>query len=274
MERLSVMGVGFIGSRYCELYPNETVPEARDCTFPTQRDVLWLRSTTDNYGPIHGDLHTDINTNLNHVMDVLPTVNGVFNLISTWFCCSPSGQTPDAPAREDCVCDPNGFYSITALAREKLVRSYQQSTNRPYRILRLCNVIGNDPRAGKQKNALEMMLGKIKKGEDIEVYDGDNWRNILHVNDVCRAIHCVLEKGDLNTIYNIGSPQSVRIYDLVQHALYVTGSKSRVTLVPVPRFHKIVQVSDFWMSTDKLRALGFVPDMDPYEAVERVLANL
>ncbi len=276
MKPHSVMGVGFIGSRYCELYPDETVPEQRDCAFPTQSDVLWLRSTTSNYHPVHGDLATDIDTNLTHFARVLPTVDGVFNLISSWFVWgSASGQDATHPARETDPCDPNGWYSITALAREKLLRSYQQTRNRSYRTLRLCNVLGVDPRASRQKAALVHMLGQVKRGEDVTVYTGDCYRNVMHVDDVCRAIHLCLSRDEtLNSVTNIGAPRSERMIDLVEHARAVTGSKSRITLVAPPRFHQIVQTESFFMDTTKLRSLGFVPDMDAYQAVERVLAAL
>ncbi len=269
-------GTGFILSRYHQLYPHETVVEPRASVKPLGDDALWGISTVSNYAPTRGDLQTDIDTNLTHFAQVLPTVDGVFNLISSWFVYgSAIGQDPTHPARETDPCDPNGWYSITALAREKLLRSYQQTRGRAYRTLRLCNVIGNDPRAGREKNALEHMLRQVMRGEDVTVYSGDCFRNVLHVDDVCRAIHLCLSRDEtLNGVTNIGAPRSVRMVDLVEHAKSVTGSKSRVTLVAPPRFHQIVQVPDYWMDTTKLRGLGFVPDMDAYQAVERTLAEL
>lgn len=278
---LSVMGsTGFVGARYCAMYPDEAYPEPSRMVVPLCRDVLMLRSTVDNYAPQRGDLTIDIEVNLLHLMRVLDHVAHMqsvktFTFISSWFCYGFAAGTDAAhPARETDPCDPNGTYSITKLAAEKMVRSLCQTWGVPYRILRLCNVIGNDPRASKTKNALGMMLAKVKRGEDVEVYTGDNHRSILHVDDVCRAIHtCLHTDATLNGITNIGGP-SVRIIDLIYHAIRVTGSKSRVTLVAPPRFHTIVQVPDFWMDTTKLRGLGFVPDMTAYEAVERVLSRL
>ncbi len=274
MTKVSVMGVGFIGGRYCDLY-SHACPELRETVTPRYDDVLFLRSTTDNYAPTRGDFHTDIDTNLTHLMKVLPVTRGVFNHVSSWFVWGSAAGTDAAhPARESDPCDPNGFYSISKLASEKLIRSYCEMAGKQYRILRLCNVIGNDPRAGKQKNALEMMLAKVKRGEDVDLYTGDCYRNVLHVDDVCRAIRLCLDKAPLNEIVNIGAPQSVRMYDLINHAIARTGSKSRINLVAPPRFHQIVQVPDFWMDTTKLRGLGFVPDMDAYQAVDRVLGGM
>jgi nucleoside-diphosphate-sugar epimerase len=274
------MGVGFVGGRYCAMYP-DAMPEPRYTVKPTRDDVLFTRSTVDNYAPLHGDFHTDIETNLLHLTEVLPHVSGIFNFVSSWFTVANAGQCFDSPAREDDLCDPNGYYSATKACAEHLVRSHTQTAQaglipgpRAYRILRLGNVLGIDPRASKTKNALVHLLAKVKAGEDVTVYTGDCLRDVMHVDDTCRAIRLCLERGTLDTIYHIGYGTSVRTIDLIEHAKGVTGSHSRITLVAPPRFHQIVQVPDFHFCTAKLRGLGFVPDMDPYQAVERVLANL
>lgn len=281
------MGVGFIGSKYFSLYPSDTTPEHRDTVIPNEDDVLFTRSTVDNYAVLRGTPKRDIETNLMHLMDVLPNVRGTFTWTGTWFSFGKNRGGHDAgfdawePARETDPCNPTGFYSITKLAAEQIIASYTKTAQaglvpgpRNYRILRLCSVIGNDPRAGKEKGAIEMMLRKIVRGEEVNLYTGDAYRNVLHVDDVCRAIRLCMEHGDLDTIYNIGAPTSVRVFDLLQHALAVTGSKSRINLVAQPRFHEIVQTESFWMDTTKLASLGFTPSMDAYQAVDRVIAGM
>jgi len=284
VSRVSVLGMGFIGSRYCQLYPHEVTPEARDCVAPTEADVLHLRSTISNYNVLNpATLKLDTETNIMHLLDVLPNGRGTFTWTGTWFVWGKSGAgaTAATAAREGDPCLPTGLYSASKLHAEHIIRSYVETAQaglvsgpRNYRILRLCNVIGNDPRAGKQKNALEMMLRRVVRGEEVEIYDGEAYRNILHVDDVARAIHLCLTQGPNDTIINIGNTSSTRMFDLIQHAKHVTGSKSRVTLVKPPRFHEIVQTESFHMDVTKLRGLGFVPQMDAYEAVERVIAGM
>lgn len=288
MKRVSVMGVGFLGSAYCRLYPDSTYPEPREALTSSYEDVLFTRSTVDNYWPLKGDFHIDINTNLNHLMDVLPSVRGCFNFTSSWFVLNRApGRRCHWPAPamhfdENDECWPMGAYAVTKYCAERMIQTHCATVQAglvkgpsSYRILRLCNVMGNDPKAGKQKNALEFLLKKVVDGEDVTIYVGDNYRNHLHVNDVCRAIHLCLEKGEtLNGITNIGAPESVRLIDLITHAIAVTGSKSKIVRVPVPAFHRIVQVPDFWFSTDKLQSLGFKPEMDAFQAVDKVLEGI
>ncbi len=286
MRPLSLLGAGFIGGRYAQLYPEDTVIEPRECVAPSQLDVLMTRSTVDNYNVVKpGKLKLDVETNLMHLLDVLPNVRGCFAFTSSWFCYG-RGPGSDAahPARETDPCDPNGLYSITKLAAEKVIRSYVETVAActtgsvvgpsAYRIMRLGNVIGNDPRAGRQKAALEWLLKLVLAGEDVPVYEGDCYRDVLHLDDTCRAIRLCLEQGQPNAIYNIGRGESHRMVDLIVYAIKATGSRSQIKRVPVPAFHRIVQVPDIWLDTTKLRALGYVPQLTVWQSIDRVLAGL
>jgi dTDP-glucose 4,6-dehydratase len=79
----------------------------------------------------------------------------------------------------------------------------------------------------------------------------------MHKDDVCRAIDLIVEKGSLNEIYNIGSGQPTRIYDIISRAKTLLNSKSDVKTMDPPDFHKVVQSTNFWMDVTKLKELGF-----------------
>lgn len=286
MTPISLLGAGFIGGRYAQLYPQDTIIEPRECIAPLHPDVLFTRSTTSNYNVLKPEtLKLDVETNLSHLLDVLPNVRGCFNWTSTWFVSGANdwGHHPAWRAKETHLCNPNGLYSISKLAAEQTIRSYVETVAAmggavagpsSYRILRLSNVIGNDPRAGRQKNALEYLLSKVIAHEDVPLYEGNNWRDTLHVDDTCRAIRLCMERGEPHAIYNVGRGESHKLEDIIQYAIEQTGSRSRIVRVPVPAFHKVVQVPDYFMCTAKLRGLGFEPQMSIWQSVDRVLAGL
>lgn len=288
MNPLSIMGgTGFILGRYAQLYPNESVIEARDTLAPSQEDVLYGISTTSNYAPLLGDLTTDIETNLLHLAKVLPNVRGTFNHLSSWFVYAGAdhGHHPAWRAKEHHLSSPNGFYSITKLASEQLIRSYVETAAldeclyggpSAYRILRLSNVIGNDPRAGKQKNAFEYLLKLVLANEDVPIYEGTCYRDILHVDDTCRAIRACMEAGEatLNQVINIGRGESHRMEELIAYAIAQTGSSSQIVRVPVPPFHQVVQVPDIFLDTTKLRVLGWEPQYTVWQSIDRVIEGL
>ena len=71
MNNLSVFGgTGFIGGKFCQLYPDKVTLVPRDGRNPTTKDVLYFISTTTNQS-VFKDLHVDIDTNLTLLMDVL-----------------------------------------------------------------------------------------------------------------------------------------------------------------------------------------------------------
>jgi nucleoside-diphosphate-sugar epimerase len=208
-------------------------------------------------------------------MDVLPPTVGTFNFISSWFSYGDFTTMYESPeADEDAVCRPKGFYSITKKCAEDLLISYSRTFDKSYRILRLCNVMGGDPKAGKQKNAFEFIISKIAAGEDVNIYRGDNFRNVMHVDDVCRAINLIVERGNMNEIYNVGNTSSVKLIDLVDYAISRTGSKSKINYVDAPRFHQIVQSGNFFMNCKKLQSLGFKPKYTITGIVDSVLDRL
>lgn len=273
MEKLSIFGgQGFIGSNFTRRFSEKSLVLDRDDIKPLTKDALFLRSTVDNYN-VFKNLHIDIDTNLNHLMDVLPNVDGTFNFISSWFVYGNGYDRPESTASEKSHCAPKGMYSITKYCAEQLIQSYCDTFNKNYRIIRLCNVVGGDSGANKKKNATEYLISKILVNEDIEIYDGDNYRNYLHVDDVCDAIALIADKGDLNTIYNVGSTHSYRLIDLMEYVIQKTGSTSKIKLVKTPRFHEIVQTKDFFMNTNKIRGLGFVQKYDIWQTFDKIIAE-
>ena len=48
-------GTGFIGKRFCELYPNNTLVNTRDDYTVNTNNILYFISTIDNYN-IHNNL--------------------------------------------------------------------------------------------------------------------------------------------------------------------------------------------------------------------------
>jgi nucleoside-diphosphate-sugar epimerase len=275
MDKLNIFGgSGFIGSNYAKLYPSGVKIIPRDVNESSRSgiDSLYLISTVHNYN-VFKDVHLDIDTNLNKLMKVLPNVGGTFNFVSSWFVYG-DGYTEKNPAKEDSRCEPKGFYSITKKAAEDLTISYCETFEKKYRILRLCNVVGGDSGFGKQKNALEFMVNNLVKGEPINVYNGDNYRNIMHVEDVCAAINLIIENGVTNEIYNIGAENSYRIIDIVNYVVKKTGSSSKISYIDAPKFHKIVQAENFFMDTSKLRKLGFVQKYNLYQTIDSILEKI
>lgn len=243
---------GFIGSNWMKMYPDISYAEPRDSVSPKYKDVLYLRGTNSNYG-IFEDASRDVKVNLLLFTETLKNIKDAnsFTLISSWFCAHPQG-----------------FYSITKAAQEKLLRSYCRTFHIPFRTIRLSNVIGKDPGASMQKNALEAIIKKIKNNEDVNVYRGDNYRNYIDVLTCCQAIYFLMGNSLPDRMYNVGSDKSHKFIDLVKYCIRRTGSKSKITIIDPPEFHQIVQRRDIDIDTDELQGLGFDNKVDIYKVLD------
>ena len=101
---------------------------------------------------------------------------------------------------------PNSPYSASKAASDLLVRSYVKTYGLDARITRCCNNYG--PNQYPEK-FIPLAIKNLREGKKIPVYgDGTNIREWIHVDDHCRGIQIVIEKGSAGEIYNIGSGES------------------------------------------------------------------
>ena len=270
-DKLQIFGGrGFVGSEFLRQNPNCIVNERNDYTVRS-RNILYLISTISNYNMLT-DPYIDIDTNLTVLMKVLEQCRNqdvTFNFVSSWFV---YGDT-DLPAREESVCRPTGFYSITKKAAEDLLICYSKVFNIKYRILRLANIAGvGDPKAGPQKNALQFMLNQIKQNQEVKVYDGGNLiRDYIHVKDAVSAMSLVIDQGDANSIYNIGNGVACDFKYIIDYAFSKTKSTSIRTNQEPPEFHRIVQVKNMYMDNSKIRNLGYQPNWSLESTLDEML---
>ena len=270
MERINVLGKGFVGGRYAELTPDVIVNERSDYEVKTN-EVVYFISTIDNYN-VHTNPYLDIETNLSTLIETLESCKGkdvTFNFISSWFV---YGDVP-LPAKEDAHCDPKGFYSITKRTAEQLLISYCETFGLKYRILRLGNVLGkSDMKVSKKKNALQFLINEIKENQDINLYDGgDVYRDYIHVDDVVSAINLVINSGEVNQIYNVGNGESIYLGETLQYAKKLLNSISKFTSIEAVDFHKKVQTKNMVLDISKLKALGYTPKYNMNDIIKGLI---
>lgn len=279
MNEISVFGSsGFIGTRFCEMYPNETIKIFRQSRVPLSKNVLFLISTTDNYN-VFEDPTLDIETNLVTLMDTLVAARRtyendfVFNFVSSWFV---YGNNVTLPIKETEYCNPKGIYAITKRCAEQLLISYCETFNISYRIFRLSNVLGeSDKGVSKKKNALQWLIGEMAAGRDINLYFGGHfYRDYMYVDDVCEAMHLAMLEAPVNDIMHIALGVPTEFCEPIYYCHKKLGSKSKINIIEPSEFHKIVQTKDNYLDVSKLNALGFTPKFTLYDALDRIMENL
>lgn len=103
---------------------------------------------------------------------------------------------------EESPYSPNSPYSASKAASDHLVRTYYHTYGIPTLITNCSNNYG--PNQFPEKLIPLIILNAIE-GRKLPVYgDGKNVRDWIYVEDHCRAIRTVLEKGHPGEVYNIG----------------------------------------------------------------------
>ncbi|MEI6437313.1 MAG: dTDP-glucose 4,6-dehydratase [Candidatus Omnitrophota bacterium] len=132
---------------------------------------------------------------------------------------------------EDTPLAPNSPYSASKAGSDLLVRAYFHTFGFPGIITRCSNNYG--PYQFPEK-LIPLMISNALEGKRLPVYgDGLNVRDWLYVEDHCRAIAAVLDRGKLGEVYNIGGHNEWKNIDIVKLILKELGKpESLIEFVP------------------------------------------
>jgi dTDP-glucose 4,6-dehydratase len=162
---------------------------------------------------------------------------------------------------------PSSPYSATKAGADLVVGSYVHTYGLNASIVRGSNAYG--PYQYPEKLIPLMVLNALH-GDALPVYgDGRQVRNWLFVEDFARGIGCVLEWGVRGEAYNVGGPDERENIDVVRRIVALTGaSDDLVEHVPDRPGHD----RRYSLSSDKVRALGWAPQVRFDEGLDRTVA--
>jgi len=152
---------------------------------------------------------------------------------------------------------PNSPYSASKAGSDLLVRSYHRTHGLNTSITRCSNNYG--PYHFPEK-VIPLFVTNLIDGLHVPLYgDGQNQRDWLHVDDHCRGIALVLQKGRAGEIYNIGGGTELSNRELTDMLLQATGrDESFVDYVEDRKGHD----RRYCVSIDKISSeLGYAPQV-------------
>jgi dTDP-glucose 4,6-dehydratase len=128
---------------------------------------------------------------------------------------------PGAFANEDSQLQPSSPYSASKAGSDLLVRSYVRTYGFPAVITRSSNNYG--PFQFPEK-FLPLIITNAMDNKALPIYgDGKQQRDWLHVEDNCRGVLAVLERGRVGEVYNIGGLDIEDNLSLVKRVLALMG---------------------------------------------------
>ncbi len=163
-----------------------------------------------------------------------------------------------AEATETTLLNPSSPYSASKAAADLLARSYFVTYKTPVVITRASNNYG--PYQFPEK-LIPLMIANALADQPLPVYgDGMQVRDWLYVDDHCRAIRAVLEKGREGEVYNIGGNRSLPNLEVIRQVLAATGKpESLISYVTDRPGHD----RRYALSSQKLmRETGWQPELE------------
>lgn len=125
------------------------------------------------------------------------------------------------PFIEKSPLQPTSPYAASKASSDLLVLSYYKTYGLPITISRCSNNYGTHQYPEK---LIPLMIQRALQEAPLPVYgDGLNVRDWIHVLDHCRAIDCILYKGRVGEVYNVGAREEISNIDLVKRILTVLG---------------------------------------------------
>jgi dTDP-glucose 4,6-dehydratase len=162
---------------------------------------------------------------------------------------SGAAFTEESPYR------PRTPYNASKAAADHAVRAYFETFGLPVTISNCSNNYG--PRQFPEK-VIPLFLTNALDGRELPLYASvQNRREWLHVDDHCRAIELVLERGREGETYNVGSADEQSIEEIADLVLELTGKpESLKSIVPDRPGHD----RRYLLDSSKLRhELGWQP---------------
>jgi dTDP-glucose 4,6-dehydratase len=177
------------------------------------------------------------------------------------------GTILQGSATEKTRFNPSSPYSATKASAELLINSYVKTYGVDVVITRCTNNYG--PRQFNEK-LIPKTIGLCNENKKIPVYgDGNSIRDWIHVEDHCKAIMLVLEKGAAGESYNISSSNEVNNLSLVTKILEILNkSKENIQFVE----NRLGEDTRYSLDSSKIyEELGWLPKITFDEGLEKTI---
>jgi UDP-glucose 4-epimerase len=180
------------------------------------------------------------------------------------------GKPEKLPINEETPCKPTTIYGANRLASEHYCKIYHEVYGLDTLVFRITNSFGPREQFLTPKNALNYLIYKAYKGEDVTIYNkGEFFRDVVYVSDVISALEKIMAKGRSGNLYWISSGKKTWFHEIGNMLEQKTHAKIKYT--DPPTYTKKVDVGNFLVDNSKLKSLGWKPEVSVNEGIVKTL---
>jgi dTDP-glucose 4,6-dehydratase len=164
------------------------------------------------------------------------------------------GSVPVGSSKETDELKPRNPYSASKAGADRLAYSYWATYKVPVIVTRASNNYGRNQFPEK---IIPLFITNLIDDIPVPLYgDGQNERDWLHVDDHCRGVDLLIDKGTPGEVYNIGGGNQVKNVDLTHKLLDLVG---KPTSLIKPVADRPGHDRRYSLDTGKLGSLGWKP---------------
>lgn len=174
---------------------------------------------------------------------------------------------PDLFFTEETPIHTSSPYSSSKAGADLLVQAYNRTFGLPITISRCSNNYG--PYHFPEK-LIPLMISRALANESLPVYgNGENVRDWLYVEDHCKAIQMIIEKGRVGEVYNIGGHNEKTNLEVVKTILSELGkSEDLISYVTDRKGHDMRYAIDPSKITNEL---GWTPETKFEDGIKKTI---
>ena len=172
---------------------------------------------------------------------------------------------------EQSILCPTNPYAATKAGAELIAQSYNHSFKMPIIISRGNNVYG--PNQYPEK-LIPRFIQQLKNGEKVTIQgEGTAVRAFLHAYDTARAFECILEKGVIGEIYNIGCDENMEYSVMEVAKILIEMIKNTQNYDEWIDYIEDRPFNDqrYYISNEKLKKLGWSITIDFIEGIKELI---
>lgn len=181
------------------------------------------------------------------------------------------GSLP-SPQKEEDIPSPNCMYGTIKYQCTQYLLDMFKREKLPLVIIRPTNVYGNNCKIG----IISYIMRQIRIGGDINVTSGEQSRDFIHTEDLCRAIFLLLDQFSfkkekfVGEIFNISSGTSVKVREVIQYLATASNVLDRVHFGAIP--YRPDELMNVYCSNEKIRkSIGYTPGIPLSVGLKRCL---